>query len=128
MVERNLGRVIRDDPSGAERCRISVKTPEVVEPELRVEAAGIVFDERELDPPHRPVEPAGAAVAGGGRALFDAGGSFVRRRESERSESARPRRRLEELSPADSVAHGVTSCARPPALSITLDGRRDTDA
>jgi hypothetical protein len=34
--------------------------PEVVEPEARVELTGIVFDERELDPSHRSIEPVGA--------------------------------------------------------------------
>jgi hypothetical protein len=35
----------------------------VVEPELGVEAAGIVFDEGELHPSHRPIEPARRRLA-----------------------------------------------------------------
>ena len=43
-------------------------TAEVVEPELRIEAAGIVLDERELNPAHRLVEPAGLDADSGGAA------------------------------------------------------------
>ena len=59
MVQRHLGRVVGDDAAGAERGGVGVQPPEVVEPELRVEPAGIVLDQRQLHPAHRPVEPAG---------------------------------------------------------------------
>ena len=64
MVQRHLGRVVGDDAAGAERGGVGVQPPEVVEPELRVEAARIVLDQRQLHPAHRPVEPAGHQLAG----------------------------------------------------------------
>ena len=67
MVQRHLGRIVRDDAASAERGGIGVEAAEVVEPELRVEPAGVVLDERQLHPAHRPVEPAGERVERGGR-------------------------------------------------------------
>jgi hypothetical protein len=61
VMQRNLGRVVGDDAAGAERGGVGVQPPEVVEPEPRIEASGIVLDERQLHPAHRPIEP---AVAG----------------------------------------------------------------
>ena len=58
MVQRNLGRVVGDDAAGAQRGSVGVKPAEVVEPELRIEAPGIVLDQRQLHPAHRPIEPA----------------------------------------------------------------------
>ena len=62
MVQRDRGRVVGDDAAGAERGGVGVEPAEVVEPELRVEAAGVVLDERELHPAHRPIEPAREGV------------------------------------------------------------------
>ena len=58
VVERYLGRIVGDDAAGAQACGVCLDSAEVVEPELRIEAAGIVLDERELRPSHRLVEPA----------------------------------------------------------------------
>ena len=69
VVERHVGRVVRDDAAGAERCGVGVKTTEVVEPELRIEAAGIVFDKRQLHPTHRSIEPACRCLTWSGRRL-----------------------------------------------------------
>jgi hypothetical protein len=63
MVQGHLSRVVRDDAAGAQACGVGADAAEVVEPELRIEAARIVLDERELDPAHRPIEPAGQRVA-----------------------------------------------------------------
>ena len=71
MVQRHLGRVVGDDAAGAERGGVGVEAAEVVEPELRVEAAGVVLDERELHPAHRPIEPARQQLAGFGRRRDD---------------------------------------------------------
>src|SRR6188472_3786213 len=60
MVERNFGRIVGDDAAGAQACGVCLDSAEVVEPELGIEAARIVLDERELRPSHRPVEPARA--------------------------------------------------------------------
>ncbi len=67
MVQRHFRRVVGDDAAGAQAGGVRADAAEVVEPELRLEAAGIVFDERELDPAHGPIEPAGQRVAGPGR-------------------------------------------------------------
>ena len=63
MVQRHFRRVVRDDAAGAQAGGVGAHAAEVVEPELRIEAAGIVLDERELDPAHRPIEPPGQRVA-----------------------------------------------------------------
>jgi len=49
MVERNVRRVIGDTPAGAETDGVGPGAFEVIEPELRVESSGVVFDERELE-------------------------------------------------------------------------------
>ena len=88
MVERDRGRVVRDDAAGAERGGIGVEPPEVVEPELRVEPARVVLDQRELHPPHRAIEPAREGVdtwrdrlRGGGRARGQESGRSAQRGE-----------------------------------------------
>ena len=68
MMQRHLRRVVGDDPSRTQSGGIGVHPLEVVEPELRIELPGIVFDQRQLHPPHRLVEPTHAA-AGRRRAL-----------------------------------------------------------
>src|SRR6185436_17281453 len=57
-VQRDVGGVVGDDAAGAQRGGVGVQPAEVVEPELRFEAAGIVFDQRQLHPAHGAVEPA----------------------------------------------------------------------
>jgi hypothetical protein len=129
MVKGNVCRVIRHDAARAQRRRVGVQAPEVIEPEPRVEVAWIVFDERQLHPAHRTIEPPGLRLGCDGRALLhDDRCAIVARREPQRSERARRRCRLQELPPTDSVAHGVTSCARKFRLSITLVARRHIDA
>ena len=59
MMQRDLRWIICDDAARAQRRRIGVQAPEVVEPERRIEAARIVLDQRQLYPAHRPIEPAG---------------------------------------------------------------------
>ena len=61
-ILRHLGRIVRDDSASAERGSIGVEAAEVVEPELQVESARVVLDERQLHPAHRPIEPAGERV------------------------------------------------------------------
>ena len=63
MMQWDRSRIVGDDPARAERCSIGVEAAEVVEPELRVEAAWVVLDERELYPAHRPIEPPTEGVA-----------------------------------------------------------------
>jgi hypothetical protein len=58
MMERNIRRVIRDAASRAQADGVGMGAFEIVEPELKVELARIVFDERELRPTHRLVDPA----------------------------------------------------------------------
>jgi hypothetical protein len=58
VMERDLRGVVGDDAAGAEGGCIRMQAAEIVEPEIGVESAGIVLDERELHPPHRPIEPA----------------------------------------------------------------------
>src|SRR5437764_308059 len=57
VVQRDFRGIVRDDTAGAQCCSIGMETPEVIQPELRLEVPGIVLDERELDPPHRAIEP-----------------------------------------------------------------------
>ena len=57
VVERELGRVIRHAAARAEADRVGVSASEVIEPELEVELAWVIIDERELCPAHRSVHP-----------------------------------------------------------------------
>lgn len=57
VVKRNLRRVIRHAPTGAEANRVGARALEVIEPELRVELARVILHERELRPAHRFVHP-----------------------------------------------------------------------
>jgi hypothetical protein len=59
VVERHLGRVVGHAAARAQAHRVAVGPLEVVEPELRVEGAGVVLDECQLAPPHRPSCPRG---------------------------------------------------------------------
>ena len=84
MVERHFRRVVGDNAAGAERRGVGVKAAEVIDPELRIETAGIVFDQRQLHPTHRSIEPT----------LQRAGGSFrtLDKRRSARRAGVEPER------------------------------------
>jgi hypothetical protein len=69
MMQRNFGGIVGDDAAGAEGGGVGVKPPEVVDPELGIEAAGIVLDQRELRPAHGPIEPAACCRGRCGRLL-----------------------------------------------------------
>ena len=64
VVERNRGRVVGDTAARAEADRVRARAGEVVEPEGGVELDGIVLDERELGPAHRPRGPGWSRVGG----------------------------------------------------------------
>jgi hypothetical protein len=102
MVQGHLGRVVRDDAAGAQARGVCADAVEVVEPELRVEAARIVLDERELDPAHRPIEPAGQHVARPRRC-----GRALRRiqRRMKRSETSRAAGDFQKLPPGEIGCH-----------------------
>ena len=57
VMQRDRSGIVRDDAAGAQAGGVRVNSREVLEPELRIVPAGIVFDERELRPSHRPIEP-----------------------------------------------------------------------
>ena len=59
MVKRNRGGVVGDAAARAQARGVGVYAPEIVEPEARIVAAGVVLYQGELGPAHRPVEPAG---------------------------------------------------------------------
>ena len=106
MVQRHLGRIIRDDSASAERGSIGVEAADVVDPELQVESARVVLDERQLHPAHRPIEPAGERVerrAGGLRWQTD-GLEFGRT--AKRGECSSARRDLHEPAAGKWVRHG----------------------
>ena len=57
VVERYVGRIVRHDAARAQARGIGMHATEVVEPELQIEPTGIVLDERQLRPSHRPIAP-----------------------------------------------------------------------
>src|SRR4051812_7288929 len=57
MMKRNLRGIIRDAAATAEAHRVGFRPREIIEPEREVEAARVVFDEGELRPTHRLVDP-----------------------------------------------------------------------
>jgi hypothetical protein len=116
MMEGDLGRVIRDDPAGAQGRGVGVQPAEVVQPEFGIESAGVVLDQRELDPPHGLVEPARISRRSA-RALIRTG-LFGAGCEPQRSDGPGGGSNVEEFAPADGVRHG-------PILS---SGRSDIDA
>ena len=67
VVERDLGGVEGYAAAGAEAGRVAVGALEIVEPELRVVIAGVVFDEGDLGPAHGAVIPLRFASLGGER-------------------------------------------------------------
>ena len=66
VVERDLRRVVGDNAACAQCGGVRVQRLEVIEPERWIEMPRIVFDERQLNPAHRSIEPAlcDAGVAG----------------------------------------------------------------
>jgi hypothetical protein len=57
VVERHLGGVVGNASARAEADGVGVDSFEVIEPELGIEFAGIVFDQGQLRPTHRFVDP-----------------------------------------------------------------------
>ena len=57
VVQRDLRGVVRDSPAGAQTRRVTVRPLEEVQPEVDVVLDGIVLDQGQLRPAHRPVEP-----------------------------------------------------------------------
>ena len=57
MMKGNLGGIIRDATAGAQADGVRLCALEIIEPELQIELAGIVFDQRELRPAHGPIDP-----------------------------------------------------------------------
>ena len=57
VMQRDLRRIERHASPRAKAGRVGVNPFEVVEPEGRLVASRVVFDEGQLGPPHRPVEP-----------------------------------------------------------------------
>jgi hypothetical protein len=57
VVQRDVRRVVRDDAASAQTRGVRVDAREVVEPELPIVPRRIGLDERQLSPPHRPIEP-----------------------------------------------------------------------
>src|SRR5207248_1304707 len=57
MVKRNFGRVISDAAAGAQANGVGARAFEIIEPELRIEFGGIVFDQSELGPAHWFIGP-----------------------------------------------------------------------
>src|SRR5215510_3238171 len=81
VMQWNLRGIIRDTTAGAQADRVGFRALEVVEPELEIELARVVFDQRELRPSHRLVHP---RRSGRGRDTEWLSGK--RRRESELAE------------------------------------------
>ena len=128
MVERHLGRVVRDDAAGAETGGVGPDPREVVEPEVGIEAPGVVFDERQLRPPHRSIEPAGQRVAGhrARRRTLDGAARQVGRHRV----GARPSGGLEEVPPRQSVGGpfhaGILRVPRLDMAPGSLSGSKGT--
>src|SRR5260221_7006485 len=93
VVQRHFGRVIRDDAARAQRGGVGVQAPEIVEPEPGIELPGVVLDQRQLHPAHRPVEPAVRGRGWGGGPIPD-WGDGPGRGQSQRAERAGARRNL----------------------------------
>jgi hypothetical protein len=57
IMQRNFRRVIGDASTRAEAGGIGMGALEIIKPEAGIVLARIVFDQRQLRPAHRPVEP-----------------------------------------------------------------------
>jgi len=64
IVERNLGRIVRDAAAGGEASGVGMRAAEVVQPERRIVLAGIVFDKRQLRPTHGSAVPGRRGIRG----------------------------------------------------------------
>src|SRR3981081_90164 len=60
-VEGNARGIISDTSAGAQANGIRLGAFEIIEPELKIELAWVIFHERELCPPHWFVNPGGCA-------------------------------------------------------------------
>ena len=58
LLQRKLRGIERNDTACAQAGRVGMDAAKVVEPELLVVVAGIVFNKRQLRPAHGPVVPA----------------------------------------------------------------------
>ena len=67
VVQRNLRRIISHAAARAQANRIRMSALEIIEPELHVEFAGIIFDQGELCPEDGTIKPAWRAGFGLGR-------------------------------------------------------------
>jgi hypothetical protein len=65
IMKGDLRRIECDNTSSAQTSRIGVDAFEIVEPERKVVASGIVFHKRQLGPAHRSAMPPCQIVAGG---------------------------------------------------------------
>ena len=64
LLQRNLRGIERNHAARAQAGRVGMNAAKVVEPELRIVVAGIVFNKRELRPAHGAVVPAACAGCG----------------------------------------------------------------
>ena len=92
MMERDRGRIVGDAAARAEADGVGFRALEVIEPELRIELARIVLDERELRPAHRAIDPRRPAGPGVRTSASPRVHRAARRR------SPRPRRRARSTS------------------------------
>src|SRR5581483_9456527 len=58
VMQRDLGWIKSDASAGVKQRCLRVTLLEVIEPERKVVISGIVFDETQLGPAHRPIVPA----------------------------------------------------------------------
>src|SRR3982074_367660 len=56
-MQWDLSRVVRNTPACAQTRRVAMRLFEEVQPEVDVVLNGIVLNQRQLRPAHRPVEP-----------------------------------------------------------------------
>ncbi len=56
VMKRHVGRIKRTHAAGGDARAIGVNALEEIEPPVRIERRGILLDQCELHPPHRPVK------------------------------------------------------------------------
>jgi hypothetical protein len=105
MVKRHLRRVVSDNAAGAERGGVGVKAAEVIDPELRIETARIVFNQRQLHPTHRTIEPTLQSAGGGARTLDKRRSAGLAGLEPERGERGCAGGNLQEVPAGDRIWH-----------------------
>ena len=109
VMERHRRGVVRDDAAGAQAGGVGMDASKIVEPELRIESARIVFDERQLRPAHRPIEPVRIRIGRIARRLGRRWG-FPRASEASRTNAdAGQRRHGDKVTPRNR-AHAPRSC------------------